>query len=442
MKKHAQEVFDIDLGEDDVNFDIDKRIDMTVGPEGFDTEFETEVFDPEGFSVSRGDIADADDSDLGVGLDDDLDEPEVIELSESSDFDLSDLISALGDPESYTLSKGKYLDAEWHVCDDIYIRANASEGYVTLYVDDVDTKVSLEKSDLPNPVDACLDVLSADFDDSDPRAEGNFAECAHELASKLEMASPVELDDDLGDIELSTMDDGEFDVDFTVPLIPGADFDGPDVSYIDDEPEEVVVVSADPWDWKSRGMENFIMWLHEMINGVPRHSGKDTTGVERALAHFENLDRAITQAMRTDFKGEIDAAKAEKAREQIQDGMKRLIERLETLKSKKFKKKASIVKEARHEKIVGITVTVPLLISRIARTLVNGTVSAGHNMERMFEKLAAEYELTKRERAEVAQLLEDMGYLYQGQLDRGYPIGDAGVRGSSDNYDLASMYPG
>src|SRR5690606_14200046 len=131
------------------------------------------------------------------------------------------------------------------------------------------------------------------------------------------------------------------DVEFVMPLIPGADDEGElEVSDADDEEEEeVVVVSTDPWDWKSRGMGNFIQWLYEMIDAVPRHSGRDTTGVERALAHFENLNREITKAMRVDFKGEIDAAKAEKAREQIQEGMKRLIERLEKLNKSKFSKK-------------------------------------------------------------------------------------------------------
>jgi hypothetical protein len=53
---------------------------------------------------------------------------------------------------------------------------------------------------------------------------------------------------------------------------------------------------------------------------------------------------------------------------------------------------------------------VPLLISRLARVCINGTVSAGHNIKQMFECQVAEYELTKREQTELSQLLSDNGY--------------------------------
>ena len=45
----------------------------------------------------------------------------------------------------------------------------------------------------------------------------------------------------------------------------------------------------------------------------------DSTGLEKAISYFEALDREITKAMRTDFKNEIDSAKAERAREQSDD---------------------------------------------------------------------------------------------------------------------------
>ena len=253
----------------------------------------------------------------------------------------------------------------------------------------------------------------------------------------------------------SEYEDGDYnevnDITFALPLIPGADDDG-ELEIIEIKDDEIsdeeglsLEVSSDPWDWKGRGICNFIQWLYEMIDSVPRHSGRDTTGIERAISHFENLDREISRAMRVDFKGEIDSAKAEKAREQIQNGLKRLVERLTELKKTKFKKSDrnfTFTKEAKQDRINGITVVVPLLISRLARVLVNGAVSGGHNLERMFTDLSKEYELTKREKAELAQLLEDMGYLYPGQLDRGFLIGEQGDRTSSDNYDLAANYPG
>jgi uncharacterized protein YktB (UPF0637 family) len=75
-----------------------------------------------------------------------------------------------------------------------------------------------------------------------------------------------------------------------------------------------------------------------MFSSVPSHSGYDSTGLEKAISYFEALDREITKAMRTDFKNEIDSAKAERAREQIEEGLERLVKRLEGVKKTKFKK--------------------------------------------------------------------------------------------------------
>ncbi len=96
------------------------------------------------------------------------------------------------------------------------------------------------------------------------------------------------------------------------------------------------------------------------------------------------------------------------------------IERLQDLESelegkKKKKKKAAagndLVKEGQKAPHVGgIIVTVPLLISRIARVCINGTVSAGHDIEDLFLRQAKMYNLTDREKAEVIQLIEDMNY--------------------------------
>lgn len=294
-------------------------------------------------------------------------------------------------------------------------------------------KMKIKEAQNLNPYDEMDEFISFDDDSYD-----NLEDII--MDDYVDAGDSIYDDDSYAD-DMSYADD----VQFVMPLIPGADEDG-ELEVADDDEELVVEVSTDPMDWKGRGMGNFIQWLYEMIDSCPKHSGKDTTGIERAISHFELLDREITKAMRVDFKGEIDSAKAEKAREQIQEGLKRLVDRLEKLKKNKFSKKGSeelyLTKEAKQERINGITVTVPLLISRIARVLVNGAISGGHNMERMFKEQVEQYDLTKREQAELAQLLEDMGYLYPGQLDRGFLIGEQGDRKSSDNYDLAANYPG
>lgn len=251
-------------------------------------------------------------------------------------------------------------------------------------------------------------------------------------------------------IEVSEDDDDQ--ISFSLDDIPGA----PDAQEIViQEPDEAEVVEVDidgdgepdVWKWEHK---TFLNWIKNMFDNVPKHSGHDTTGLEKAIAYFEALNKEITKAMRTDYKNEIDAAQAERAREQIEDGIARLLDRLEKVNSTKYKKtkkkKAGLeyegmVKEAQKAThINGIVITVPLLISRIARVCINSMVSAGKDIEDTFEKQSKLYNLDKRERAEVAQLLADMNYpMIQ---DRGFDVGEAVDKESPNNFDWAQQFRG
>jgi hypothetical protein len=252
------------------------------------------------------------------------------------------------------------------------------------------------------------------------------------------------------DIEVS--DDTPEEVVFILDEIPGAP-NAKEILVKDDEDDNIEVEvdpeDANAWKWEPAG---FLKWLQRMFENVPTHSGYDSTGLEKAISYFEALDREITKAMRTDFKNEIDSAKAERAREQIENGIERLIERLQNVNKSKYKRKGGkkskawaeelgLVKEAQKTtNITGITITVPLLISRIARVCINGMVSAGHDIEDMYKRQVDEYDLDKREQAELAQLLADMGYpMLQ---DRGYPVGEPVEIWRNDNFDWSAQNRG
>lgn len=233
--------------------------------------------------------------------------------------------------------------------------------------------------------------------------------------------------DNLEDFEDSDSANVNIDTDevtFNINVIPGA----PEDVVLDDDDdddgeeagvEEEIIEEINSWDWeKSHGTGKFLKWLKSMIEGIPSHSGSDTTGVERAIAYFEKLNVEISKAMRRDFKREIDASKAEEARSMIEDGLKRLNERLEKLRTKKFKKakkKADqehdgLVKNAETSFTGRIQVNVPYFISFIARACIETSVQAGKDMAETFTKLGTEYKLDKREKVQVIQLIKDMGY--------------------------------
>jgi len=208
------------------------------------------------------------------------------------------------------------------------------------------------------------------------------------------------------------------------------------------------------WDWSKHGPHGFVAWIKGRLEEVPKHSGYDSAGLERAMAYMERLDNEISKAMRMDLDGELDADKIEKVRSELDEGLSRLQSRLEKVKdtkksSRKRKKSAEyvidedgFVKEA--QKIMGVKggvyVTVPLLISRIARVCVNGTVSGGHDISDLFEKQAEKYKLTDREKAETIQLIEDMGYYIR--EDRGYLSDETLEINDSDNFDWNANYRG
>jgi hypothetical protein len=256
---------------------------------------------------------------------------------------------------------------------------------------------------------------------------------------------PIEVVIDMGDMKLDP-----------VPGAPGAqeilevkEEDAPEVEERESNDAEDVNDAKKPkgkWDWKSRGPQGFVAWVKERFDTVPRHNGTDSAGVERAASYLEKLDSEISKAMRLDVDGELDANKVEEIRCKIDDGIEALKDRLDKIrKSKKGNKKKSdfvfegMVKEGQKiTGVQGIYVTVPLLISGIARVLINGTVSAGHDLKEMYDKLVDKYKLNDREKTEVRWLLFDMGYPLRG--DRGYLPDEEYDQTSSDNLDYAANY--
>lgn len=252
------------------------------------------------------------------------------------------------------------------------------------------------------------------------------------------------------------------EVEIVIEELPGAppgthDPEPLEVSEHDKDEDKLEVVDEndakkskkpEKWDWESKGPHGFVAWIKGRIDDVPKHSGYDSAGLERAVAYMERLDNEISRAMRMDLDGALDANKIEAVRAQIDDGLSRLHDRLDKVKkhSKSRRKKkadvdSAIVKEAQKiTGVQGIYVTVPLLISRVARVCINGMVSAGHDIEDLYSRQVKKYKLNDREQAEVMQLLADMGYPLR--QDRGYMPDEDVDFASSDNMDWAANYKG
>jgi hypothetical protein len=244
------------------------------------------------------------------------------------------------------------------------------------------------------------------------------------------------------------------EVEIVIGRLPGAPEDAqePQIEIEEEEDDsdenKAETKEVDKWSAPKKS-EEFLVWVKERLDKIPGHSGKDTAGIERAISYMEQLDKAISKAMRTDLDGDLDANKIEEVRSKIDQGLEGLKERLNWLNDQKVgkgkkKKKAEFspefVKNA--QKITGAHgtyVTVPLLISGIARVCINGVVSAGHDLTDLYKRQVEKYKLNDREKSEVKWLLHDMGFPLRG--DRGFMLDNEEYdTSSSDNFDYMANY--
>lgn len=205
---------------------------------------------------------------------------------------------------------------------------------------------------------------------------------------------------------------------FKLELVPGADNDT--IEILEDEPvevkEEEEIKPKDEWDWETLGGAKFLDWVKDRFSSVPKHSGSDLTGIDRAISYCQKLIGEIRRAVRKDFKREIDTAKADEALSELHKAIERLEDRGNKIESKKFKKSKKadaqykIIKEAETSITGKSYISVPYIVSIIARACIDATVSGGRDMSDCFEKLSAEYKLDKREKLQAVQLIKDMGY--------------------------------
>ena len=184
------------------------------------------------------------------------------------------------------------------------------------------------------------------------------------------------------------------------------------------------------WDWKARlkkdGPKGYYAWAKEILDNIPKHSGYDEAGILRVISYLDRFCDENSKAMKEDTEGELDANIIEKLCAEAENGKERCEARLEKIRNskklkrtKKAEETAQLVKTAQKAPtVVGIVMSVPYIIGKIARICVNGMVSAGGDIEQIFDEQVKKYKLDDREQAELMMLLEDMGVPMF--IDRGF----------------------
>lgn len=235
----------------------------------------------------------------------------------------------------------------------------------------------------------------------------------------------------------------EVELSFKLPHLPGCPDELVEVSGNDLEVSEEKEEDKDKEKDKSKAADQpkDLNWVKDYLNHIPKHRG-ETLGLERSKSYLNRGLNMLSKMLQEDHDGKIDISKAEDARIEMENGIERLEKELTRRKKKADKDGGELKKEGQKVAAVGgIIVTVPILISRIARVCINGSISGGKDIEDLFHRQAKKWNLSEREKAEVVQLIQDMGYPVP-RLDRGFQVDDKETyeRSSTDNYDYPANY--
>jgi hypothetical protein len=271
-------------------------------------------------------------------------------------------------------------------------------------------------------------------------------------------------DDDVVEVVEDYVEDMPVE-DFTLDTVPGSD-----AQFVQYSKDDEVEVREKSWK-EDKDPGCFLDHLKEMLTKIPRHSGNTIPGCERAAAYVKDLDNQASKAMRSDYDGKIDEAELDKIRKDMQGMVDRLENHIERLQKNAGVQKVRFVSEGHCEKCESsapmwydASSDSPVCISceskgsdelqktaatpmvnvymtpferAVVGTIINAKVSAGRNIEEVYEKLKNKYNFTPREELAFQQLIADHGYpVYK---DRGL-LNEPSDPASGDNVEWQTNY--
>lgn len=281
---------------------------------------------------------------------------------------------------------------------------------------------------------------------------------------------------DLGDLlpempKFNKVDDGTLIITDLPGAIPGAQIQVP------------VKEQEKKKTWKDDSAhEDFVRHYKEMLSKIPGHTGSTTVGCERAIAHLKDALNELSRAVRTDLECKLDEMEVEGLRDQTHDMIDKLEEALSNLteeKNKKRRKKSSYVRVGKtvvarindgqpqyyvsvaqgdQEELLPVSLAEPTdeqvqlfvkgeeeraltkeagtakvylfedpFLSSITRILINAHVSAGRNIEEVYDQLKRKYGFTDREELSIQELLLQKGmpiFKDLGRIEEGGAVWD------------------
>lgn len=223
------------------------------------------------------------------------------------------------------------------------------------------------------------------------------------------------------------------------------------------------------WE-KDKAHGKFLGWLRQQLENLPRHSGRTTVGCERVIARLKKLNAELSRALHSDENNEIDEEEAERLRDLMLSYIDRLQDACDKmLAGKKSRKTADLrvgkkvfvriaedampeyyitVSDASGDMMLPVEIVEPTneqvqavsqvqngsmkkeafhtkihliadpFLNEITRLLIEGHVSHGRPIEKLYQKLDSRYKFSDRDHLAIQSLLREKGLHLNKDLSR------------------------
>ena len=207
-------------------------------------------------------------------------------------------------------------------------------------------------------------------------------------------------------------------------------FESPNIVVDEDSVKGPLVVEDDVVDTKPiqvgawANASEFVRYCVRASRAAPEIKADNLNSLRRAIAYYEGLENEIAEG------AAADADHAELSIKQLET-LDRVEELAETVKAQLHISAQRVGLAKKASKSTGFVYVVDPFLFSVARICINAKIANGKNIEDVFNKLAAQFDINERETLAVRSIMRDMGYPIAGSF-----VADEGA------YDMITQYFG
>lgn len=173
-----------------------------------------------------------------------------------------------------------------------------------------------------------------------------------------------------------------------------------DLNEISASEEDAFQPVVEYGEWETP--EDFQEYIMASVRSQPPVFGRSVNSYRRAFKYLKNVQAELIDGVEQDAPYADLSEEHLRTLDAVEEGIEHALTQIVAIIDSGFTKTAT--------KSSNFTQYVDPFIFGLARTMINGKVSQGKNIEDLFEKLDKKYKLDDREKLQLYYLLNDMGY--------------------------------